>query len=68
MMEDELIIFILYLGETRSLKEHCRLKIRQYCFQSYDDGYRRLVSLKSYSLFNQQLLNYILFNRSPLND
>ncbi len=59
----KLIIENLFLGESRSLKELCRLTIRRYCFNSFNDGFKRLSSREFQSRLNNQLYRYVMFNK-----
>ncbi|CAF0852726.1 unnamed protein product [Adineta steineri] len=56
-------IFIKWICETRTLKELCRLSLRQYFFNSFNDGFKRLSTLKDQSQLNNQLYKYIMFNK-----
>jgi hypothetical protein len=57
------IDFFFRLGESRSLKELCRLTIRRYCFNTFNDGFKRLSSLQFHNQLNHQLFNFIMFNK-----
>ncbi|UJR30263.1 hypothetical protein I4U23_017801 [Adineta vaga] len=54
-------IFIKWMCECRSLKELCRLTIRRYCFNSFNDGFKRLLVLKEQTSLNDRLYKYLMF-------
>jgi len=56
-------IFTKWICESRSLKELCRLTIRRYVFNSFNDGFKRLSSLKFQYQLDNQLYNYLMFNK-----
>ncbi len=49
----------IFLGESRSLKALCRLTIRRYLFNNFNDGFKRLSSLE----LNHQLYDYLMFKK-----
>ncbi|CAF2883156.1 unnamed protein product [Rotaria sp. Silwood2] len=56
-------IFTKWICESRSLKALCRLTIRRYFFNVFNDGFKRLSALKFQYQLNNQLYSYIMFNK-----
>ncbi|CAF1129897.1 unnamed protein product [Rotaria sp. Silwood1] len=56
-------IFKKWICESRSLKELCRLTLRRYFFNTFDDGFKRLSALKFQIELDKQLYSYIMFNK-----
>ncbi|CAF4320533.1 unnamed protein product, partial [Rotaria sp. Silwood2] len=55
--------FTKWICESRSLKALCRLTIRRYFFNVFNDGFKRLSALKFQYQLNNQLYSYIMFNK-----
>ncbi|CAF1016814.1 unnamed protein product [Rotaria sordida] len=56
-------IFKKWICESRSLKALCRLTIRRYFFNFFNDGFKRLSSLKFQGQLNIDLYYYLMFNK-----